>query len=37
MTRKTEAIENYARGIRAVERIEMNTPYVIIEKILTLF
>ena len=37
MPRKIEAIENYARGVRAVERIEVDTRDIIFEKILTLF
>jgi hypothetical protein len=37
VTRQGEAVKNYARGVRTVERIEMNTRDVIIQKILTLF
>ncbi len=37
VTRQGEAVKNYARGVRAVERIEVNTRDVVVQKILTLF
>jgi len=36
MPRNTEAIEDYARSVRPVERIEMNTRNIIFKKIPTL-
>ena len=36
MPRNTEAIEDYARSVRLVERIEMNTRNIIFKKIMTL-
>jgi len=37
MPRKIEAVENYPRGVRSVERIEVDTRDIIFEEILTLF
>ena len=36
-TRDTKAVKNHARGIGTIESIKMNSGYVVIEKIVTLF
>ena len=36
-TRNTEAVKNYPRGVGAIECIEVNPGYVVIQKIVTLF
>ena len=36
-TRNTEAVKNYPRGVGAIEGVEVNAGYVVIQKIVTLF
>ena len=36
-TRNTEAVKNYPRGVGAIECVEVNAGYVVIQKIVTLF
>ena len=37
MTRNAEAVENHPGSVRPVERVEMNTGYIISHKIMALF
>ena len=36
-TRNAEAVKNYPRGVGAIEGVEVNAGYVVIQKIVTLF
>ena len=37
MTRNAEAVKNYSRSVGTIERVEVNTGNVVIQKIVTLF